>query len=168
MAMGPDVPLIATPESPVPAGGRAEWVSGAGGLRLRAALFPTAKSLRGSVVLSTGRTEPIEKYFEVVEELQARGFMVLVQEWRGQGLSGRELDDRLYGHAHGFAPYLEDFHALLTAFEDRLPKPWIAVGHSMGGCLTLLALARAESRAPANRSASPRARASKVRQPPME
>src|SRR5690606_728435 len=42
--------------------------------------------------------------------------------------------------------FLEDFRALLTAFAPRLPKPWVAVGHSMGGCLTLLALAHGEDR----------------------
>ena len=96
---------------------------------------------RGSVVLSGGRTEPIEKYYEVIAEFQARGFVVLAHDWRGQGLSHRMLDDRLKGHAKGFGDFVEDYRALLAHFEDRLPKPWIAVGHSMGGCLTLLALA---------------------------
>jgi lysophospholipase len=35
---------------------------------------------------------------------------------------------------------------LLDAFEARMPKPWIAVSHSMGGCLTMLALALGETR----------------------
>ena len=46
----------------------------------------------------------------------------------------------------GFAEYVADYHALLGHFEERLPKPWIALGHSMGGCLTLLALAHGEWR----------------------
>jgi lysophospholipase len=97
------------------------------------------------VVLSTGRTEAIEKYFEVVRDLQQRGFVVLVNEWRGQGLSHRDLPDRLKGHALGAETYLADYRALLVAFEARLPKPWIAIGHSMGGCLTLMALARGQA-----------------------
>ncbi|MFA7264222.1 MAG: alpha/beta hydrolase [Caulobacter sp.] len=96
---------------------------------------------RGSVVLSGGRSEPIEKYFEVIRELQGRGFVVLAHDWRGQGLSQRLLPDALKGHAHGFADFVEDYRQLLAQFGTRLPKPWIAVGHSMGGCLTLLALA---------------------------
>jgi alpha-beta hydrolase superfamily lysophospholipase len=40
---------------------------------------------RGSVVVSPGRSEPIEKYFEVVQDLLDRGFVVLVHDWRGQG-----------------------------------------------------------------------------------
>ncbi|MDO8296509.1 MAG: alpha/beta hydrolase [Caulobacter sp.] len=134
-------PLVSIPEAPVPANGTAEWFRGAGAYRLRAALFLPDGEPRGSVVLSGGRSEPIEKYFEVVRELQGRGFVVLAHDWRGQGLSQRLLPDALKGHAHGFADFVEDYRCLLAQFETRLPKPWIAVGHSMGGCLTLLALA---------------------------
>jgi len=139
-------PLIATPGAPIPAGGAAEWFAGAGGARLRAALFPAQTPPRGSVVVSPGRTEPIEKYFEVVEILTARGFAVLVHDWRGQGLSQRLLADRSLGHAAGSRDFLTDYAALIAAFEARLPKPWIALGHSMGGCLTLLVLASGERR----------------------
>ncbi len=139
-------PLLATPAAPVPPGGAAEWFTGAGGARLRAALFVPAGTPRGSVVVSPGRTEVIEKYFEVAQRLLERGFTVLVHDWRGQGLSRRLLPDRLLGHAVGHADFLTDFDALLDAFASRLPQPWIALGHSMGGCLTLLALAQGEAR----------------------
>lgn len=134
-------PLVSTAEAPVPSDGMAEWFSGAGAVRLRAALFLPKGEPRGSVVLSGGRTEPIEKYYEVIGELQQRGFVVLAHDWRGQGLSHRPLADRLKGHARGFRDFVEDYRALLAHFADRLPKPWYAIGHSMGGCLTLLALA---------------------------
>jgi lysophospholipase len=143
--MTEQAPLVSTPEAPVPADGTAEWFYGAGAARLRAALFLPKGKARGSVVLSGGRTEPIEKYFEVVGELQARGFVVLVHDWRGQGLSHRMLADPLKGHAKGFADFVADYRALLARFENRLPKPWVALGHSMGGCLTLLALAHGVS-----------------------
>jgi lysophospholipase len=112
------------------------------GARLRAALFAPAGRARGSVVLSGGRTEPIEKYFEVIAELLARGFVVLAHDWRGQGLSQRLLADRLRGHAVSHRELVADFLALVDEYRARLPHPWIAIGHSMGGCLTLLALAR--------------------------
>ncbi len=139
-------PLIVTPAALVPAGGAAEWFEGAGRARLRAALFNSPARARGSVVVSPGRTEPIEKYFEVVERLTARGFVVLVHDWRGQGLSHRVLADRLLGHAAGYRHFLADHAALIDAFDHRLPKPLIGLGHSMGGCLTLLAMASGESR----------------------
>jgi alpha-beta hydrolase superfamily lysophospholipase len=139
-------PLVTTPAAPVPPGGAAEWFKGAGGAQLRAALFAPQGRARGSIILSGGRTEPIEKYYEVIGDFLERGFVVLAHDWRGQGLSVRELADRHKGHARGYKPYLDDFQALLRTFDDRLPKPWVAVGHSMGGCLTLLAMAQGERR----------------------
>ena len=143
-------PLVAVPEDPLPLGGGAEWYTGADGAKLRAALFTPQGSqegggVRGSVILSPGRTEPIEKYFEVVGELLSRGFVVLVHDWRGQGLSVRAFADRMPGHARGWRPFLSDYSRMIAAFEARLPKPWIGVGHSMGGGLTALALAEART-----------------------
>jgi lysophospholipase len=123
----------------------AEWVTAGDGRRLRAALFPQ-QGARATVVLSPGRTEPIEKYFEVVDELRARGFAVLVHDWRGQGLSGRLARDPRRGHAEGADAFLSDLSAVLGAYQGRLPRAWIAFGHSMGGGLMALALARGESR----------------------
>jgi lysophospholipase len=113
---------------------------------VRAALFAAHGPAGGSVVLSPGRTEPIEKYFEVIGELQTRGLTVLAHDWRGQGLSDRALPDRLKGHARGFAPFVSDFSMMLDQMVGDLPKPWISLAHSMGGGLVLLALARGETR----------------------
>lgn len=144
--MDADAPLLDIPEAPAPPGGETAWVTGAGGAKLRAALFTPKGRARGSVVLSGGRTETIEKYYETIEDFLDRGFVVLAHDWRGQGLSHRELPDRRRGHARGYKAFLEDFRRLLDTYEARLPRPWIAVGHSMGGCLTLLALAHGERR----------------------
>lgn len=139
-------PLVSTPEAPVPPNGTAEYFSGAGGLPLRAVLFAPEGKAKGSAVVSPGRSEPIEKYFEVVRDLLGRGLVVLVHDWRGQGYSSRLLAERLKGHAEGFQDFVNDYRLLLDHFESRLPKPWIAVSHSMGGVLTLAALAKGESR----------------------
>ena len=145
-----EAPLHSFPDAPL--AGRAEWVRARDGARLRAALFEANGSARGTVVVSPGRTEPIEKYAEVVGELRDRGFAVLVHDWRGQGLSQRfphvgfGPDGALRGHARGWRMFLSDFACVLDAFADRLPRPWIGLGHSMGGCLTLLALSEGETR----------------------
>ena len=144
--MAEAAPLIESAEAKAPPGGEAAWFVGAGGARLRAALFTPSGRARGSIVLSGGRTESIEKYYEFIGECLDRGFVVLAHDWRGQGLSQRDLSDSLKGHARGYKAYLDDFRALLGAYSDRLPKPWVAVAHSMGGCLTLLAMAHGEDR----------------------
>ena len=160
-------PLIATAEAPIPDGARAFWFEGAGGARLRAAIFPSAGPARGSVVLSGGRAEPIEKYFEVIGELQSRGFFVLIHDWRGHGLSHRLLTDRLKGHAEGHHDFLVDFQGLLDLAEPQMPKPWIALGHSMGGALSAMALAAGERRFSAAFLSAPMMGVAAVRQLPQ-
>jgi lysophospholipase len=124
--MAEDAPLIETAEAKAPPGAEAAWCVGAGGAKLRAALFtpPGRRRARGSIVLSGGRTECIEKYYEFIGECLDRGFVVLAHDWRGQGLSRRELPDPLKGHAKGSKPYLEDFRLLLDAYAERLAIPW--------------------------------------------
>jgi len=95
---------------------------------------------RGSIILSPGRTEFIEKYFETAENLLDRGFNVLIVDPRGQGLSDRLLEDPLKSYVRSFQDYAEDFAFAIEAFEADLPKPHIAMGHSMGGCIVLLAV----------------------------
>jgi lysophospholipase len=148
-------PLLEIPQLPVPKGGAAEWFEGDKGARLRAAIYPATDKVRGSVVLSPGRIEPIEKYHEVIAELQSRGFVVLCHDWRGQGLSDRMLDNRMKGHAQGVEPFRKDYERLLRTFEARLPKPWIQLGHSMGGGLSLYVLAKGEKRFSASALSSP-------------
>ena len=139
-----DPPLFALPDFAPPSGAQTAWVTAQDGVRLRTAVFP-APGAHGTVVLNTGRTEFIEKYYEVIGELVRRAFTVLTHDWRGQGLSDRLLPkDPLKGHAVGAAPFLSDFAQILAAHAD-LPQPWVAVGHSMGGALTLLALLRGQS-----------------------
>ena len=145
-AFAANAPLMSVPGAAVPPNGVGEWWRGAGGLRLRAALWTPEGQPRGTVILSTGRTEPIEKYYETVADFLARDFMVLAHDWRGQGLSARLLPDRLKGHARAVEEFLDDYSRLLDAFEARAPKPWIMIGHSMGGALNLLSLMSGEQR----------------------
>jgi lysophospholipase len=118
-----------------------------GGVHLRSARFAARPGVaaRGSVVLSPGRTEPLEKYVEVIGELVGRGFVVLAHDWRGQGGSSRLAElNPLAGHARGWRDFLSDYRTVIDSWADVLPKPWVAVGHSMGGGLTTLALAEGQ------------------------
>ena len=144
--MAEQAPLIGIPEAPVPAGGAARVSYWRG--RRAVARGPVPRDRPGARVGGgqRGRTEPIEKYFEVIDELRARGFAVLAHDWRGQGLSQRLTRFPLRGHAVHYRDFLQDHGALLARFESRLPKPWLALRHSKGGCLTLLALAAGETR----------------------
>lgn len=144
---GRAAPLFRVEGGPALPDGAAEWFIARSGRRLRVAHFAPAGTPRGSVVLSTGRTEQIEKYGEVIGELVARGFVVLAHDWAGHGLSARFGADPLHCDIiGGSSALLADFDDILGAYTARLPGRWLAVAHSMGAALNALALCRGEKR----------------------
>ena len=92
---------------------------------------------RGTIFFSPGRTEFIEKYLETIGDLIARGFWVVMVDPRGQGLSGRLLDDRLKSYVADFQDYADDIGWVCDTLSPHCPKPHIAMGHSMGGTIVL-------------------------------
>jgi lysophospholipase len=135
--------LIAMPDNPIPDGAHTAEIRTTEGRRLRTAIFRCPGRPRGAVALLQGHGEFIEKYFETVEALQARGFDVATFDWRGQGGSERELDDPAKGHIDDFAHYQNDLLAFVTQIMTELPQPWFALAHSMGGAILLDAAYRA-------------------------
>lgn len=134
------MPLISTPDNPVPEGAVEEYIGAADGVRLRTAHW-TPPSAIGTVVVLGGRGEFIEKYFEVTGELLARGFAVASMDWRGQGGSDRPLRNARKGHVDDFRRFEADLDALVEkVLKPRCPRPWIALGHSMGAAVLLGAL----------------------------
>ena len=90
--------------------------------------------------LLQGRAEFIEKYFETVRDLRARGFAVATFDWRGQGLSERALSDRRKGHVRNFSEYATDLEAIMDQVVlPDCPPPIFALGHSMGGAIGIRA-----------------------------
>lgn len=96
--------------------------------------------VRGSVIVCPGRTEFIEKYFEVTRELQDRGFVVFCIDWRGQGLSGRETMNALKSHMNSFDDSVNDLDLALRLLRDRLPRPHVMLSQGMGGLIALRAM----------------------------
>ncbi|MEI9914559.1 MAG: alpha/beta hydrolase [Methylovirgula sp.] len=89
-------------------------------------------------MILAGRAEFIERYFETVAELLARGFAVVALDWRGQGMSERQLGNSRKGHIDDFEIYERDLVALRDQILTPLcPKPWFALGHSMGAAVLL-------------------------------
>ena len=135
--------LILTAENPAPAGGVVTMVRAADGVTIRVARWHPQGDSLGTVVICTGRAECIEKYFETVSELLERQLTVVVFDWRGQGLSGRELSNRRKGHIDDFSLYERDLDALAAqVLGPFCPRPWFALAHSMGGAI-LIAQSRA-------------------------
>ncbi len=135
--------LFATPDNPVPPGAITAPALADDGVALRVARWSAPGLARGTVCVLPGRGEFIEKYFEVVTELVRRRFTVVVVDWRGQGLSGRPLRNPRKGHVDDFALFERDLAAVTRqVLQSFCPRPWFALGHSMGGAI-LLAQAQA-------------------------
>ncbi|MQT13891.1 alpha/beta fold hydrolase [Segnochrobactrum spirostomi] len=136
--------LVELPQNPVPEGAQVAVVEGCGGVPLRAAFWPaTVVSPRGTVLVVQGRAEAIEKYFETVGDLRARGFAVAGFDLRGQGGSGRLYPDPLIADVGRFEDYVEDVGLVLSAVRRAgLPEPFTLLGHSTGGTVALGAAAR--------------------------
>lgn len=127
----------------MPVGGRAAYVMAEDGVRLRAAHWPPAAGVprRGTVTLMNGRTEFIEKYYEVIRDLTARGFAVATFDWRGQGGSDRLLRNRLKGYVPDFAAYQMDLVAVMRRVVlPDCPAPHYALCHSMSAVVALESL----------------------------
>ncbi|CAB5079950.1 Lysophospholipase L2 (EC [Olavius algarvensis associated proteobacterium Delta 3] len=108
-------------------------------LRVRYGIWSSARDIcRGATVVLGGRTEFMEKYSETIGELQGRGFDVISLDWRGQGLSKRQLGDRLKGFVATYEDYLLDLHRLMERVVLPREYPHLGLlGHSMGGHIAL-------------------------------
>src|SRR6266849_11164265 len=79
--------LVSIPANPVPEGAVMGVLKTPAGISVRCARWPPPSDRKGTVCIFQGRIEFIEKYFEIVRDLNARGFAVATLDWRGQGLS---------------------------------------------------------------------------------
>jgi lysophospholipase len=130
--------LVATPDNPIPPGATLSAARAIDGAPLRVARWVPPAAKRGTVAILTGRAEFIEKYFEVVGELLARGFAVAALDWRGQGGSPRQLKNPRKGHVDDFTLYERDLSALVDdVLGPACPQPWFGLAHSMGAAIML-------------------------------
>ena len=101
--------LISIPANPAPENAISGMLKTRDGLSLRFARWAPPPGRNGTVCLFGGRAEFIEKYFETVRDLRARGFAVAMLDWRGQGLSARALRNPRKGYVRSFNDYEIDW-----------------------------------------------------------
>jgi lysophospholipase len=133
------VELFALARNPIPSGAIAGEFEGYDGQPLRFARFEATRGPRhGTICIFPGRTEIIEKYFEVIADLRRRGYAVAIMDWRGQGGSARPIGNTRLGHIVDFSEYDRDLGCFMREVVlPDCPPPYIGLGHSMGGNVLL-------------------------------
>src|SRR5882762_8179014 len=132
--------LISIPANPVPEDAVTRTVTTPDGVELRFARWAPPRGRKGTVCLFQGRAEFIEKYFETVRDLRARGFAVATLDWRGQGMSDRALRNPRKGYVRNFDQYLIDLESFVNEVVlPDCPPPVFALAHSMGATVLLRA-----------------------------
>lgn len=101
----------------------------------------SAANFKGSLLFLPGRGDHYEKYLESLDELDRAGLNVTAYDWRGQGGSGRMLDDPSIGHIEDFAIWIDDLTQIYTDWKANNTGPYFVMSHSMGGHLVMRALA---------------------------
>lgn len=113
-----------------------------GGLAINARKFTPEDPARdngAAIVISSGRTEGLIIYPELIYDLQRQGYTVYIHDHRGQGASARLIKaDAQRSHVDEFAYYVDD----LKTFVDKEVKPHherrFLLAHSMGGAIASL------------------------------
>jgi len=130
--------LVSIPANPVPEDVVTGTIKTPDGAELRFARWAPPPNRKGTVCIFQGRAEYIEKYFETVRDLRARGFAVAMIDWRGQGRSARRLRDPRKGYVRDFADYETDVETFVNSVVmPDCPPPFYALAHSMGGAVML-------------------------------
>lgn len=91
------------------------------------------------MVILPGRTEPSAKYAEMAYDLRYEGYDIVIVDHRGQGFSGRMLENKRIGHVENFIDYvldLEEAGRLISRLKKYDKKVMLA--HSMGTIIGLL------------------------------
>ncbi len=109
---------------------------------IRIGLFESLLSddqTKGTIVLSHGYAEYMEKYAETVSDFLNLGYRVAMVEWRSHGCSGGRSDiHREVLHFKDFDKNISDLNIVMRDFVmQRFPPPYFGVSHSMGGQINI-------------------------------
>jgi lysophospholipase len=121
-----------------PAGFQWGHFANAKGANIRYGSLQPEGTPKGTLVIVTGLREPIEKYFEMIREMSAKGFAIWVMDWRGQGGSDRYLKNAPQKmHSEGYDEHIETLHQFAEKIVKKSAGPLILSAHSMGAHIAL-------------------------------
>jgi len=94
----------------------------------------SVKNHKATIVISSGRTEGMVKYKELIYNLTNNGYSVYILDHRGQGFSSRLLKDPQIGHIDDYNHYISDLYFFVKNIVKK-HKKMILLAHSMGGAI---------------------------------
>ncbi len=102
---------------------------------------------KGTIVIIPGNQEPLEKYFEFINELNPwdRRWAIFIYDLYDQGGSGRFTRSPDLVHSNGFEDDILDLEHILDTVvfdERRAARPCVVIAHSKGGHFLARYLAR--------------------------
>ncbi|PQB06079.1 hypothetical protein BST85_12855 [Aureitalea marina] len=110
--------------------------SGADDISIYYKVFRQSTKDSPAILISAGRTEAAIKYKELIFDLYRLGYSVYIHDHRGQGLSGRMLDDPDMGYVADFQDYIEDMRQFYQAeIQPSRHSAVFLIAHSMGGAI---------------------------------
>ncbi|MCS7188864.1 MAG: alpha/beta hydrolase [Bacteroidia bacterium] len=110
----------------------AHTVIGYQGEKLYTAWYPPKSHSKGGIVWVHGYAEHSGRYMEVVAYLIDKGWGSLIWDLRGHGRSTGKR-----GFVTDIEEYLYDLTAVWTYWREKIAKPVVLFGHSLGGLIVL-------------------------------
>lgn len=95
------------------------------------------KNAKANIIISSGRTESMVKYQELIYDLNANTYSVYIHDHRGQGFSQRVAKDTQLGHVNNFFNYVEDMKQFVDSVVPKKQNRFL-LAHSMGGAIASL------------------------------
>ncbi len=105
--------------------------------------YYTVENPIGTVVISHGFTDALEKYNEMIYYFTQSGYSTYIVQHRGHGLSMRYTNDASLVYIDDFNTYVEDFDSFISSIVAPTSQSdnHILFAHSMGGCIGAMYLA---------------------------
>ena len=97
----------------------------------------SVKNPKAIIVISSGRTEGMVKYQELIYDLNQNGYSVYILDHRGQGYSQRLVTDKQMGYVDNFFHYVDDLKFFVDNYVPYSKKR-VLLAHSMGGAIAAL------------------------------
>jgi lysophospholipase len=111
-------------------------------LHYRKFMQPATANEKGAIVISSGRTEGLIIYPELIYDLWNQGYSVYIHDHRGQGLSGGRFGGTTRGDVGAFDDYVADLKTFVDTKVSPAHRKLFLLAHSMGGGIASVYLER--------------------------